>query len=56
MFRLFDIAARAKASEDKFQATFALGGRSAAFSIQTGSVLNPFTLPELSAFKCPDKL
>jgi type VI secretion system protein ImpL len=56
MFRLFDLAKRDAASEDKFRATFALGGRSAVFDIQTGSVLNPFSLAELQSFECPDSL
>lgn len=56
MFRLFDLAKRSAVSEDKFTATFVLGKRSAGFEVQTGSVLNPFTLSELSSFKCPERL
>lgn len=56
MFKLFDEAKQRAASEDKFGAVFSLGKRSASFEIQTGSVLNPFSLPELSSFKCPERL
>ncbi len=56
MFRLFDIARRDEESEAKFKATFKLGGRSATFDIQTGSVLNPFSLAELGSFRCPERL
>ena len=56
MFRLFDLAKRRAVSEDKFGATFVLGRRSAGFDIQTGSILNPFSLSELADFKCPERL
>lgn len=56
MFRLFDLAKRRAVSDDKFGATFVLGRRSAGFDIQTGSILNPFSLSELADFKCPERL
>ena len=56
VFRLFDEAKVDAATDDKFRATFRLGDRSATFDVQTGSVLNPFSLPELQAFRCPQEL
>lgn len=56
VFRLFDQATIKKVSEDKFNATFQLGKRWAAFDVQTGSVLNPFSLPDLADFRCPERL
>ena len=55
-FRLFDLAERDAAGDDKFRATFDLGNRSASFDVQTGSVLNPFSLPQIEAFECPESL
>lgn len=55
-FRLFDLADRRAAGDDKFRATFDLGGRRASFDVQTGSVLNPFSLPEIETFQCPESL
>lgn len=56
MFRLFDLARRSAASENEFTATFNFGRRSAGFNIVVGSVLNPFTLPDLAEFRCPERL
>jgi type VI secretion system protein ImpL len=56
MFELFELAKRKQISEDKFRATFNLGKRSVSFDVQIGSVLNPFSLPEIASFKCPESL
>lgn len=56
MFELFEKAKREKVSDDKFRATFVLGNRRASFDVQTGSVLNPFSLPEIDKFRCPERL
>jgi type VI secretion system protein ImpL len=56
MFELFEKAKREKVSDDKFRATFILGNRRASFDVQTGSVLNPFSLPEIAKFRCPERL
>ena len=56
MFRLFEMSRRQPLSENRFRATFNLGGRRAMFDVQLGSVLNPFTLPEIERFRCPDAL
>jgi len=41
---------------EEFRVTFSLGGRSAVFSLLANSVSNPFRLPALGAFSCPEKL
>jgi type VI secretion system protein ImpL len=56
MFRLFDIADRKTVNENSFRASFSLSDRKAIFDIQVGSVLNPFTLSEISKFQCPERL
>jgi type VI secretion system protein ImpL len=56
MFELFELAKRKQISDDKFRATFNLGKRSVSFDVQIGSVLNPFSLPEIAQFKCPEGL
>jgi type VI secretion system protein ImpL len=39
---------------DRFTVRFSGGGKSASFEVRVGNVLNPFTMRELSAFRCPD--
>jgi type VI secretion system protein ImpL len=56
MFRLFDLADRKLLGDDKFRASFLVGKRGATFDVQVGSVLNPFSLPEISKFQCPERL
>lgn len=56
MFHLFDLAQKRLKSEDQFTALFKMGNRSASFDIRVGSVLNPFALKALQAFKCPEGL
>jgi type VI secretion system protein ImpL len=41
---------------EEFRVTFSLGGRSVVFSLLANSVSNPFRLPALNAFSCPEKL
>jgi type VI secretion system protein ImpL len=54
-FRLLDQSdVRRSAAADRFSVRFSSGGKSASFDIRVGSVLNPFTMRELSAFRCPD--
>ena len=38
---------------DKTRVIFIVGGRKVIMDLQSGSVLNPFTLPALSKFSCP---
>ncbi len=53
-FRLLDSAeVRKTNASDRSRVIFNIGGRIAIFRMQSGSVLNPFTLPALSTFNCP---
>lgn len=54
LFRLIDQSRIGGASaSDRFRFTVSAGGASATFEVRTGSVLNPFTLPQLRDFQCP---
>ena len=54
-FRLLDAAEiRDTSASDRKRIIFSVGGRIAIFEMQAGSVLNPFALPALSAFRCPE--
>ena len=53
-FRLLSAAeVRRTNVSDRSRVIFNVGGRIAIFQMQSGSVLNPFTLPALSKFSCP---
>ena len=41
------------ADGDGMRARFVIGGRDVVYTIQVGSVANPFFLPALSQFTCP---
>ncbi len=43
-------------SMDSFRATFDIQGYQATFQIRAESVINPFSLPELQQFQCPENL
>lgn len=54
-FRLLNQSdVRMTALTDRFTVRFSSGGKSASFEVRVGNVLNPFTMRELSAFRCPD--
>lgn len=54
LFRLLDAATIRRTNvSDRTRIIFNVSGRIANFSLQTGSVLNPFALPALSKFSCP---
>ncbi len=54
LFRLVDRSRIAGASaSDRFRLTISEGKDNATFEIRTASVLNPFTLPQLREFQCP---
>jgi len=55
-FRLLDRAQVQRSRSDAFTATFNIGGRSASFAVQAGSVMNPFALPALRSFSCPNSM
>ena len=55
VFRLLDAAeVRNLASPDRKRVTFRVGGRFAQFDLQSASVNNPFALPALQSFSCPN--
>lgn len=41
---------------ERFSVTFDVGGRRATFEVRAGSAYNPFDLPELQSFRCPEQL
>jgi type VI secretion system protein ImpL len=55
LMRLFDAGSVTKKG-DNIQARFVVGGRDVAYTIQVGSIDNPFFLPALSEFSCPTGL
>jgi type VI secretion system protein ImpL len=53
-FRMLDRAeVRATNAPDRKRVIFNVGGRIAIFQIQIGSVVNAFSLPAMSSFRCP---
>jgi len=53
-FKMLDAAQkRDMSAPDRKQVIFRVGGRLSSFTLQLGSVQNPFTLSALSAFQCP---
>lgn len=55
LMRLFD-AGSVTRQGDNMQARFVVGGRDVSYTIQVGSLDNPFSLPALSEFACPTGL
>ncbi len=54
-FRLLDAAElRRTSASDRKQVIFNVGGRLAVYEMQSGSILNPFALPALNDFSCPE--
>jgi type VI secretion system protein ImpL len=57
LFRLFDqVSLQPTAVPEKFRAVFDIDGRKAVFEVTAGSVRNPFRLPDLRQFSCPNGL
>lgn len=57
LLRLFDrVTIQPGNVPEKFRAVFDLDGRKAVFDVTTGSVRNPFRLPDLRQFACPTGL
>ncbi len=54
-FKLLDQADKELISPDRFIVTFTAGGYSAKYEVRARSVVNPFVMRELRAFKCPQK-
>ena len=44
------------AQPEEFRVTFDVGGRKAVYALTASSVVNPFRLPALHAFSCPERL
>ncbi len=56
-FKLLDQAVvKDTAMADRFLVSFSLGGQTARFELRADSIINPFRMPELEAFRCPAKL
>ena len=55
-FRLFDAASVEPRGPDSFTAAFAVGAHSLSFNVKSDAVLNPFTLRDIRAFRCPGTL
>jgi len=57
LFRLFDRASIEPTGQpEEFRVTFDIGGRKAVYALTASSVLNPFRLPALHSFSCPERL
>jgi type VI secretion system protein ImpL len=57
LFRLFErVDLQPGSGPEKFRATFDIDGRKAVFDVTASSVRNPFRLPELRQFSCPNGL
>ena len=57
IFRLFErVGLQPGTSPETFRATFDIDGRAAVFEVTAGSVRNPFRLPEVRGFACPNGL
>jgi type VI secretion system protein ImpL len=57
LYKLFDRVSFVQGGErEKVRVVFDFDGRKAMFDLTTGSVRNPFRLPELRSFSCPNGL
>ena len=57
LFRMLDGTDMVPSSQpERFVVIFNVGGRKAQFEMLTSSVENPFRLPALTEFRCPDRL
>jgi type VI secretion system protein ImpL len=57
LFRLFDAGNIQRAGgPERFRADFTVDGKPVSFEVTSASVQNPYRLPELRAFRCPQKL
>ena len=55
-FRLFDAGFTEPQGSDAFDVTFSLGPHTMSFIVKSDAVLNPFTLRDIRAFRCPGTL
>ena len=58
LFRLLDqaVSGRPAPGTGRFDFTLTTGPHEATFQLRPDSAVNPFALPALSAFRCPDSL
>ncbi|CAL1239739.1 type VI secretion system membrane subunit TssM [Candidatus Methylocalor cossyra] len=56
LFRLLDEAVVERMAPEQFRVTFQAEAYSARYELRAASVYNPFGLPELKEFHCPDNL
>lgn len=57
LFRVFDEASLQKTAwPERFNLVFKAEGLTAAYEMRAGSVNNPFNLPELQGFRCPESM
>ena len=55
-FRLFDNGSVEGGGADRFTVAFALGSHTLSLQVKSDAVLNPFTLRDIRAFRCPGAL
>jgi type VI secretion system protein ImpL len=57
LFRLFDAGSiQRSGGPERFRADFTVEGKPVSFEVTSASVQNPYRLPELRNFRCPQKL
>ena len=55
-FRILDQAQIQPLNTGQYRIVFQIGGRQATYELRTSSGLNPFRLPTLEGFRCPEQL
>ena len=55
-FKMLDRASISPLGSSRFRVLFDIGGRKIEYELRTNSVRNPFSLPELREFRCPQGL
>ncbi len=55
-FRMFDHSTLSGRTRDGFTASMQVGGRAVSFQVKSASALNPFSLWDPRAFRCPGAL
>ena len=53
---LLDTASYKEQRGDVLRATFMLGGRNITYDFTINAVSNPFTMPEIKDFECPQSI
>jgi type VI secretion system protein ImpL len=57
LFRMFDkLSLVQSGGPERFKVTFNVDNRKATFEVTASSVVNPFKLPELASFGCPNAI